>query len=204
MQLDAAAYVAMLEDLDAEVGRILEALDDAGVAENTIVIFVSDNGGFAGAGNMGPLRGSKGTTHEGGIRVPLIIRWPKNIRPNTTSEQVCVTFDLTKSILELSGADVGDKQLDGIDVITHVAEHRDDVPRTLFWRGRRGMRTWTAVRDGDMKWVQKREGNKTEQWLYDLATDIGEGNDLAASRPADFRRLQTLLNKWEEEVAPVR
>ena len=73
---DARTYVAMLEDLDSEVGRLLAALNEQGIADDTLVVFVSDNGGFAGAAHMGPLRGAKSTTFEGGIRVPLIIRWP--------------------------------------------------------------------------------------------------------------------------------
>ncbi|MCA9139154.1 MAG: sulfatase-like hydrolase/transferase [Planctomycetales bacterium] len=204
MQLDPDAYVAMLEDLDREVGRILETLEEAGVAKNTIVIFESDNGGFAGAGNMGRLRGSKGTTLEGGIRVPLIIRWPDRIAPHTISDQVCTTFDLTTSILAVSGAKVADLRLDGMDIISHVAQRRDDIPRTLFWRGRRGEKTWTSVRDGDLKWVQKRESGDTEEWLYDLAGDVGEANDLSASRPGEAGRLRKLVGDWEKEVKPAR
>lgn len=204
MQLDPDAYVAMLEDLDAEVGRILTTLDEVGVAENTIVIFVSDNGGFADAGNMGPLRGSKSTTYEGGIRVPMIIRWPNRIRAGTTSHQVCATFDLTASILALAGADVPADRLDGMDIISHVAEQRGDLPRTLFWRGRRGPRTWTAVRDGELKLVRKRDGDQSEQWLFDLASDLGETEDLSQKRPQDVQRLERMIGQWEIETKAVR
>lgn len=204
MQLDSDAYVAMLEDLDSEVGRILTTLDEAGIAENTIVIFASDNGGFAGAGNMGPLRGSKGTTLEGGIRVPLIIRWPGRIEPNTISDQVCATFDLTASILTLCGVNVANLQLEGFDIISHVSQRKDQIPRTLFWRGKRGKRTWTAVRDGDLKWVRKREGDDIQEWLYDLAGDVGEENDLTSSRPGDAERMRGLVRDWEGDVKPIR
>ena len=152
---DGKAYVAMLEDLDHEVGRVLAALKKHKLEENTLVIFVSDNGGFARAANMGPLNGAKSTTLEGGIRVPLIMRWPGRIRPATTSQQVSAPFDLTRSILNLAGAKVPAEQLDGFDLVKHITEGRKDFARTLFWRGKRGERTWSAVRSGDLKYVRK-------------------------------------------------
>lgn len=199
-ELDADAYVAMLEDLDAEVARLLSAIDKGGLADNTVVVFASDNGGFAGAAHMGPLRGAKSTTFEGGIRVPLIIRWPGHIQPGTVSQQVCVTFDLTASFLALAGADVPAGRLDGFDIIDHVAEKRDDVPRTLFWRGRRDDRTWAAVRDGDLKYVRKVEGDQSEAWLFDVAKDVGEEYDLSTTAASDLARLQKTLAKWEAEM----
>ena len=204
MERDAETYVAMLEDLDAEVGRLLTALDKTGIAGDTVVVFVSDNGGYRGAANMGPLSGSKSTTLEGGIRVPLIIRWPGRFEPNTVSRQVSTTFDLTASILELTQADVPANRLDGIDIIDHVSQGRQDFSRTLFWRGRRGERTWSAVRDGDLKYVRKTEGDQTEEWLFDLSADIGEKTDLLSLQPTQARRLKNLLARWETEVKAVR
>jgi len=128
MELNPEAYVAMLEDLDSEVGRLLDAIDASGDRDNTIVIFVSDNGGFDGAAHMAGLRGSKSTTFEGGIRVPLIVRWPGTLPPATVCDDVCVTFDLTCSILNAAGADVAPRQLDGVDVLAHVAEKRPIDP----------------------------------------------------------------------------
>jgi N-acetylgalactosamine-6-sulfatase len=201
---DQPTYVAMLEDLDAEVGRLLAALDAAGLAEDTVVVFVSDNGGLDGAANMGPLRGAKSTTWEGGIRVPLIIRWPGHIKPGTVSNQVSATFDLTHSFLRLAGAGVPDSKLDGCDIIRHIAEQRDDYPRTLFWRGKRGDRTWWAVRDGDWKYVCKTEGGQAEEWLFHLATDVGEENDLLEANASTADRLRRSLKMWEQDVKPVR
>lgn len=201
---DPATYVAMLEDLDAEVGRLLAALDTAGLAKDTVVVFVSDNGGVNNAANMGPLRGAKSTTLEGGIRVPLIIRWPGRIQGGTVSNQVSVTFDLTHSFLRLAGAKVVDDQLDGCDIIRHVVEQRNDYPRTLFWRGKRGDRTWWAVRDGDLKYVRKTEGDQTEEWLFNLADDVGEESDLLESNAAAAERLRQSLENWEADVKAVR
>jgi len=203
MKPDADTYVAMLEDLDSEVGRLLAALDKHKLADNTLVIFVSDNGGFAGAANMGPLNGAKSTTLEGGIRVPLIMRWPGQIRPGTTSHQVCVTFDLTRSILNLAQAKVPAKGLDGLDIVNHITARKPDFARTLFWRGKRGERIWSAVREGDLKYVRKVEG-QTQEWLFDLSKDLAEKNDLSSARPKQVARMKKLLFNWEKEVKPIR
>ncbi|MDP6905526.1 MAG: sulfatase-like hydrolase/transferase [Verrucomicrobiota bacterium] len=203
MKPDADTYVAMLEDLDSEVGRLLAALDKHKLADNTLVIFVSDNGGFAGAANMGPLNGAKSTTLEGGIRVPLIMRWPGQIRPGTTSHQVCVTFDLTRSILNLAQAKVPAKGLDGLDIVNHITARKPDFARTLFWRGKRGERIWSAVREGDLKYVRKVEG-QTQEWLFDLSKDLAEKNDLSSAQPKQVARMKKLLFNWEKEVKPIR
>ena len=203
MKPDADTYVAMLEDLDSEVGRLLAALDKHKLADNTLVIFVSDNGGFAGAANMGPLNGAKSTTLEGGIRVPLIMRWPGQIRPGTTSHQVCVTFDLTRSILNLAQAKVSAKGLDGLDIVNHITARKPDFARTLFWRGKRGERIWSAVREGDLKYVRKVEG-QTQEWLFDLSKDLAEKNDLSSAQPKELIRMKKLLANWEKEVKSAR
>lgn len=201
---DAETYVAMLEDLDAEVGRLLQGLEQQGLADNTLVIFVSDNGGFGPVAHMGPLRGAKSTTFEGGIRVPLIMRWPRKIPAGTHSKQVSATFDLTRSILELAEADVPAEQLDGDDIIGHIVQQRDDYDRTLFWRVKRGDQTWWAVRDGDWKYVRHADGEETEVWLFDLDQDLGEQNSLLETKPDLTDRLQKLLHQWEGEVKAVR
>jgi N-acetylgalactosamine-6-sulfatase len=176
----------------------LNTVDTLDIAKNTVFVFASDNGGFANAANMGPLNGSKGTTMEGGIRVPLIIRWPGHIAKNTESTQVCVTFDLTRSFLQLANARF--EKLDGYDIVSHVTDGKQDFARTLFWRGRRGERTWRAVRDGERKYVSKTTGTETEEWLFDLATDIGETKDLIEKRPNDAKKLKKLLADWEDDV----
>lgn len=203
MTPDADAYVAMLEDLDSEVGRVLAALKKHGLEKNTLVIFVSDNGGFAGAANMGLLNGAKSTTLEGGIRVPLIMRWPGQIRAGTTSHQVCATFDLTRSILNLADAKAPTNRLDGVDIVNHITARKPDFSRTLFWRGKRGERIWSAVRVGDLKYVRKTEG-QTQEWLFDLSKDLGEKTNLTSKHPKDLARLKKLLAVWEKEVRPVR
>ena len=203
MKPDADTYVAMLEDLDSEVGRLLAVLDKHKLTKKTLVVFVSDNGGFADAANMGPFSGAKSTTLEGGIRVPLIMRWPGQIRAGTTSHQVCATFDLTRSILNLADAKAPTNRLDGFDIVNHITARKPDFSRTLFWRGKRGERIWSAVRAGDLKYVRKTEG-QTQEWLFDLSKDLGEKTNLTSKHPKDLARLKKLLAVWEKEVRPVR
>jgi arylsulfatase A-like enzyme len=202
---DEETYVTMLEDLDDQVGKVLTALDDKEVADNTIVIFVSDNGGYGKIANMGPLRGSKSTTFEGGIRVPLIIRWPGKIEAGLTSTQVCTTFDLTYSFLKLAGVkDEGFTTLEGVDILRHISEKKPDFSRTLFWRGKRGTRVWSAVREDNMKYVRKVEDGQMEEWLFDLSEDIGEENDLGNTQGDLQAKLRSRLLDWEKEVRAVR
>ncbi len=209
MELDADAYIAMIESLDRSVGKIVDAVDNSGQRNNTVVIFVSDNGGFANAANMGPLRGSKSMTYEGGIRVPLIIRWPGRIPAGQTSDQVCITFDLTKSILDVAGAsnvnrkfnaadgERADVQLDGYDIINHIVERKPDVRRTLYWRGKRGDRVWKAVRDGNQKLVTKTGEGQPIESVFDLSSDPEEEHDLSSSKPELTRTLLKLMKDWE-------
>ncbi|APZ91319.1 sulfatase-like hydrolase/transferase [Fuerstiella marisgermanici] len=202
MEPDQNTYVAMLEDLDAELGRLLEAVDAAGLADNTVVVFASDNGGFGPVAHMAGLRGAKGTTFEGGIRVPLIIRWPGHIEAGTTSDQVCATFDLTRSFLALAGATVADGRLEGDDILQHITSGTADYSRTMFWRGKRGKRVWSAVRHGDAKYVRQVDGEKAEEFLFDLSKDRNEQASLLPNK--DAIQLKQLLRNWEAEVRPTR
>ncbi|HMC12001.1 MAG TPA: sulfatase-like hydrolase/transferase, partial [Pirellulaceae bacterium] len=168
------------------------------------VIFASDNGGPMHSRNE-PFSGRKGTTYEGGIRVPCLMRWPEKLPAGRESLQVGITMDLTASILTLAGAKPpANHPLDGIDIVAHVRQDKPDTPRTLFWRQRRGENTWRGVRDGDLKLVSRQEGNQRQDWLFDLAADRAEKADLYASQPADRERLRGLLARWEEEVKPNR
>ena len=193
-------YVEMLENLDSEVGRLLTALKKSGRADNTLVVFASDHGAMKPGLNT-PFRDYKGTLFEGGIRVPLIARWPGTLKAGTESDQVATLMDLTHSFLRIGGANPDTlRQLDGVDILKHVEDGAENFERTLFWRARRGDRTWKAVRDGSMKFVSRTEGDKTESWSFDLAADPEEKNSLSDSAP----ELQAKLTEWEKEVAPER
>ncbi len=197
-------YIAMIERMDTCIGRILQALKDQGLDGNTLVVFTSDNGGTGSARNA-PLSGIKGSTFEGGIRVPGIVRWPGHVRRGVVSDQVCVTMDFTASIARIAGAKPPEgRAFDGIDVVKLLEQKRPIQRRTLFWRGRRGDRTRCAVRDGDLKYVRDRRGDRTTEYLFDLASDVGETNNLLAARPEDAARLKALLEDWERQVRPTR
>jgi arylsulfatase A-like enzyme len=197
-------YAAMVEQLDAATGRILMALDDARLTANTLVLFVSDNGGTASA-RPTPLRGLKGTTFEGGIRVPCVARWPGVLPAGVESDLPALTFDLTASILRAAGGmPAKDRPLDGIDILKRVAERQPAPARALFWRGRRGDETWCGVRDGSLKYVTRRVRDRTQEYLFDLIRDPGEKDDLLADRPDDAARLKKQLAAWEQVVKPGR
>jgi len=193
------AYVAMVESLDKGIGRILKALESGALAERTLVIFFSDNGP-AKHGDPGTLRGRKGQLFEGGIKVPCIVRWPGRIPPGITSSQPAISMDLTASLVSLT--DHNTSTLDGIDILQHVITRKPDLSRKLFWRKRRGTLTWKAARDGDFKFVRKEDSAKppAEEYLFDLAVDPDEQNDLSRETPDRLQALKILLTDWEKEV----
>jgi arylsulfatase A-like enzyme len=201
----APVYRAMIERMDQAVGRVVAALEKNGVAGRTLITFMSDNGGTASARPTG-LNGQKGSTLEGGIRVPFIASWPGVLPENVTTHQAAIGMDLTASIVRAAGAKVpAGRELDGVDVLAWVAERKPEVSRTLFWRGRRGDTTWRSVRDGSLKYVYRTvAGATTLEGLFDLQTDEAEKNDLRASRPNEVARLRELLANWEKQVAPKR
>lgn len=199
-----AVYAAMIERMDAAVGRILATLDAHSLATNTLVVFSSDNGGTASARNA-PLSGAKGSTMEGGIRVPCLIRWPGRLPVGVVTDQVGITMDLTASFAHAAGVNAPlDSPFDGIDLLGRVAERQPTVPRMLFWRGRRAENAWWAVRNADLKYVRRKQGAEMKEWLFDLAADVAERNNLLAARPADAQRLKRRLDQWEREVQPRR
>ncbi len=199
-QAPPAVYVAMIERMDVCVGRILSALEKAGLATNTVVIFTSDNGGTRSARNK-PFSGHKGSTLEGGIRVPAIVRWPGVIPAGTISSQPCITFDFTASIARLAGVPrERTSRFEGIDIIDHAAQRKPDIERTLYWRKPRGDTVWKAVRRGNMKYVAEQRNGKLREHLFDLAADPAEQNDLKEPRHEELRVLRTLYLTWEAET----
>jgi N-acetylgalactosamine-6-sulfatase len=190
--------------MDAAVGRILATLESSNLASNTLVVFTSDNGGTGSARNA-PLSGTKGSTMEGGIRVPCLVRWPGVLSTGVVSEQVGITMDLTASFARVAGVGAPPaRPFDGVDLLFRLATRQPSTPRTLFWRGRRGENAWWAVRDGDLKYIRRKQGDGMQEWLFDLAADIAERSNLLAARPAEVQRLKGRLAQWETEVRPSR
>jgi arylsulfatase A-like enzyme len=190
-----ADYVAMLERVDAGVGRVLARLDQLGLRQNTIVIFTNDNGG-EWLSHGGPLFHHKGSVWEGGIRVPAIIRWPGHIPAGTVSGQVGLTMDLTASILQTARAPVPpDAKLEGINLFPVLEGKTAPVERTLFWRVA-GARSQQAVRAGEWKLIF----DEGRPMLFNLRTDVGERANLIGQHPEIATRLRSLLDAWQRDV----
>jgi N-acetylgalactosamine-6-sulfatase len=193
-------YAAMVERMDQGIGRILKTLDDAGLAENTLVIFMSDNGANR-TGNNSPFSGFKGNLFEGGIRVPCIVKWPGVLARGVVSDQPCMTMDFSRSIVRAAGnKPPSGRTFDGMDILQAVATNQPVRQRTLFWRARRGEWMRKAVRDGSLKYICLQDGNDVKEYLFDLKSDPAEKNNLFDEQPENVRKLKTLLQNWEQEV----
>lgn len=185
-------FAAMLAHLDDGVGRVLGALRDAGIEQDTLVVFLADNGGATRelTSSNAPLRGEKGQFYEGGIRVPFIVRWPARFPAGKVVTTPVISLDLTATALRAGHASVAADKLDGRDLAPVIAGG-DVAPRTLYWRA--GPRR--AIRDGDWKLVRHGGGGQAGAWqLFNLATDMSERTDRAAQQP---ERVAELAARWE-------
>ena len=191
-------YGAQIEATDRAIGRVLEKIDSLGIKDNTLVIFTSDNGGWSGATDNRPLREGKGYLYEGGIRVPLIIRWPGVTKAGTTSGTPVVSMDLTATILEAANVSVdASVTFDGAS-LKAVLEGNDSPRAPLVfhyphWAFHKSNRPGSAIRDGDHKLIYRYDDDSVE--LYDLASDLGESKNLAASMPERAAALKSELLK---------
>jgi arylsulfatase A len=189
---------AMVESVDRSVGKIVATLNEVGINKNTLVIFTSDNGGYLTYGenfrqisSNGSLRGQKTQLYEGGHRVPTIMNWPGRIEPGV-SDDVGHSADFLPTFAALAGIERDSFETDGLDLGALLFEGAPLAPRTLFWRAR----AERAVRHGDWKlWTLNQ---KTE--LYNLASDLGEQNDLAEQHPEMVQRLMRDWHEWEDRV----
>jgi arylsulfatase A-like enzyme len=189
-------YVRVLERADRGIGGILSALEQRGLAKNTLVIFTNDNGGEWLSRNA-PLFHRKGTLWEGGIRVPLIMRWPGQLPRGKISTQVATTMDVTASILAVAGVrPPPGYRPDGIDILPILRGAAPQAERTVFWRWSRPDRQQRAVRRGQWKLL----ADGAHLMLFDLGADPGERTDLAARHPDMVVSLQRLFNAWEADV----
>jgi arylsulfatase A-like enzyme len=189
-------YAAIVERADQGVGRILEALRANGLDRNTLVIYTHDNGGEWLSSNA-PLFHRKDSVWEGGVRVPLIARWPARVPRGRLSPQVGITMDLTATILSVAGVAVpAEAKFDGRDLLPQLANGAPPVERTLYFRNVIPARAQRAVRQGDWKVVV--DGPNT--MVFDLKRDAGERYDLARERQDVARRLRPLLATWEADV----
>jgi arylsulfatase A-like enzyme len=190
-------YAEMMRSLDEGVGRVLRALEEAGHARRTLVVFTSDNGGERFSYNW-PFSGQKFDLHEGGIRVPAFVRWPGVVPRGRTTEQVAVTMDWTATILAAAGARPHpDYPLDGVDLLPFLRGGLAAFERTLFWRND----VQGAVRAG--RWKYLKDGPRGER-LFDLETDEREQADSRGSHAEIFERLKAEYQKWESQMLKPR
>lgn len=229
-----ATYAGMIESLDESVGRVMDKLDELGLTDNTLFIFYSDNGGLGGYIDQGmeglprldplddgfggtieithnmPLRGGKGQLYEGGVRVPLIIRWPGEVPAGTSTSEPVISIDFYPTFVELVGAEVPiDHVLDGVNLLPLLRDPEANLDReALYWHFPGYLQTrqpgsWRTapvgtIRAGDWKLLQFFEDNTIE--LYNLADDIGEHHDLSEVRTDKAQELIGKLEAWREKM----
>ena len=199
-------YAAMVEVMDSAVGIVLDKLDELGLAENTLIVFTSDNGGLSTkegspTANV-PLRAGKGWLYEGGIRVPTIIRWPGVTTPGSSSSVPIISNDYRPTFLEAAkGAPTADGPIDGISLAPLLRGEQIER-RALYWHyphyGNQGGMPGSAVRDGRWKLVEWHEDGATE--LYDLQADPSETQNVAERHPDIVERLRVSLAAWRHDV----
>lgn len=208
-------YAAMLSAMDDAVGRVLVSLKQAQLEENTLIFFISDNGGptmggtTVNASSNAPLRGSKRTTLEGGVRVPFVVSWKGHVAPGTVYDKPVIQLDIQPTALAAAGVDVNPEwKLDGVNLLPFVTGQNKEIPHeTLYWR----FGDQNAIRHGDWKLVQYDLNvdnfptrGVSEKKLYNLAEDVGESKDLAASNPGKVKQLQSLWDEWNKSLVKPR
>ena len=208
LRQDNPAYASMLAAVDRSVAQLRRRLDELGLAEDTTVIFTSDNGGLSTLKDVGPtsnspLRAGKGWLYEGGIRVPLIIRAPGVTKASSSSDAPLVSCDFYPTLLELAGLPARPQQhRDGVSFAGLLRGGPAPAPRPLFWHyPHYHGSTWTpgaAVRDADWKLMEFYDYGTVE--LYDLKNDPFETRDLAATQPGKKRELLAKLRAWQKSV----
>jgi len=209
-------FATMVQAVDDGVGRIRKKMEDLGLADNTITIFYSDNGGYGPVTDMAPLKGYKGTYYEGGIRVPLFIHWPKAIPAGKTNEPVN-SVDLYPTLCEMASADLPIQPLDGTSLLPLAKREVATLgTRPLFWHFPAYLQSYRAkhdeqrdplfrsrpcsiVRLGDWKLHQYFEDGGIE--LYNLQQDIGESKNLADTNSEQAQELLNVLQKWQRDIA---
>jgi arylsulfatase A len=199
---------AMIERMDTGIGQILQKLDDLKLTDKTVVIFYSDNGGLESLQDQAPLRGGKATIFEGGLRVPLAIRWPGVVKAGLISDVLVNTEDFFPTIMDIAQVDYSSEKLDGLSLVP-ILKQQDQLSRnTLYWHyphyHHQGYKPAGAVREGDFKLIEWYEETLLDTGiqvnLYNLRDDIGETTDLADKMPDLAKRLRTKLHDWKRRI----
>jgi arylsulfatase A-like enzyme len=205
-----AIYAAMVESVDEGVGRVMSKLDDLHLSQRTVVFFMSDNGGLSAhegpntpATSNVPLREGKGFLYEGGIREPLIIKWPGATKPGSVCDVPVSSIDFYPTILEMAGGKADPPQvIDGVSLVPLLKQTGGWKRETLYWHyphySNQGGKPSGAIRRGDFKLIEFYEDGRLD--LYDLSKDVGEQNDLTTKEPEKTKQLHALLVGWRKSV----
>jgi arylsulfatase A-like enzyme len=187
-----ARYYGAVTCMDEAIGEIMATLRELGQEKNTLVLFLSDNGGSGNGGNA-PLKGQKSTMWEGGLRVPFIARWPSQLPAGKTTDEFLTGLELFPTIVAAAGAEPPrDVKLDGFSMLGILRGERSSPRREMFWQ-RRGDK---AARVGRWKWVESSKGNG----LFELETDLGETKDLSRENPEILQQVRARFTAWREEM----
>lgn len=202
-----AAYAAMITFMDKQIGRLLDKLDEHGLAENTVIFFTSDNGttmlkdqvDYEFFESVADLRGLKGEVYEGGIRVPLLVRWPGKIEAGRTSDHISAHYDALATVADIAGV-LDDQYHDGISYLPELLGEEQPEHEYLFWDFA-GYGGQVALRQGDWKAVlpSLKENPEAKIELYNLADDPSEQNDLAAEKPVEVEKFTKLMIESRDE-----
>jgi arylsulfatase A len=201
-----AVYAAMIESMDDAVGRVRRKLDELKLADRTVIIFASDNGGRVPTTSNHPLRVGKGSCYEGGTRVPLIIHWPGVTKPGSESDVPVISMDLYPTILEIAGQrESAGQSVDGVNLVPLLRQGTELKRDALFWHYPHyqhyqlgGTTPYGAIRAGDFKLIEFFDDMRVE--LYNLREDLGERRNLAAQMPAKVEELRARLHAWRKDV----
>ncbi len=199
------AYAAAIQSMDQSLGAVLDKLEELNIADQTVVIFASDNGGWEGVTSNAPLRAGKASAYEGGIRVPLVIKWPlEGMQGCVVSEPVTST-DFYPTVLEMAGLQmIPEQHLDGVSLVPLLKSNRHLEREALYWHFphyHASFVPWGAVRKGDWKLIEYFEKEGPDRYeLYNLRNDLGEKTNLAQKEPAIRLNLQQMLEAWRRSV----
>ncbi|MFN9719792.1 MAG: sulfatase [Planctomycetota bacterium] len=197
-------YAAMIESVDDSVGRVMATLHELNLEDNTMIMFTSDNGGFYNATSNAPLRANKGAYYEGGLRVPLIVRWPGVTKRGLVVSEPVISTDIYPTCLAAAGLPLRSQQHpDGINLQPLLADQGSLTERSLFWHyphynEHPSSVPGSVIRKGSWKLIETFDPERTE--LYNLAEDLSETQNLASVKPATADELQRELNDWRREV----
>ncbi len=196
-------YAAMIEAMDSAIGKVLRSLDEMKISDETLVIFSSDNGPFGGVGDARPLRADKGHLYEGGIRVPLIVRWPGKVKSGMIDPTPIILTDFYPTILDAVGLSPDpNSPVDGENILPHLKGEKKLKDRAIYWHYpnfafHRDNRLGSAIREGDHKLLHFYDTDSVE--LYNVRKDISEKNDLSSELPELASRLKGKLSSWLKE-----